>query len=441
MHESVSQVSPLSKQVQLAHLRPSAPPAVWFVSYGAGHAAALAPVAALLSGQGVPVLCLGLTTAPAVFARYGIEAVGMREMIAHAPGYRRVARLGRRLKASAEQHGAIDDAETEAYLGAGFLALVRTHGLRRARVMYRQRGRQGFCPVDFFAVLFAQYRPAVVVATSAPRSERAAIEAARTLGLARLCLVDLYAPSEVQWCATPGYADPVCVLSEQVGLHLERHDVPTHKIRVTSNPSFDRLRDLDRAQLRHALRTRLGLDTRSRVVAWVSQEEKVAHPFRAELVGDPALPARIDEAMAAYAAAHPGVHVIIRLHPNETRPMRELGRAVSYSLRSDSLDELLCGADCILTAGSTVGLEAAMLGTPVLQFTGSIFSDDLPLARLGLADAVASVEGIGAAVDAVLSGRKEDNGTVDALRRLVGSAGMNVAKEISILYLNQANRE
>jgi hypothetical protein len=410
-------------------------PVAFFVSYGAGHAAALAPVAAKLIADGIPVVCLGLTTAPSVFALHGIEAVRMQDIVHYVESYTKAARLGARLRPPAQMHALVDERETDVYLGVGFLALVREHGLRLARAMYKERGRQVFCPTDFFQLLFQRLKPRTVVATSAPRSERAALEAARALQINRLCLVDLYAKFEVSWCATEQYADRICVLTEEVGRHFGRHGVPMSRIAVTGNPSFDRLNKVDRKALRATFRNKKCIADDMKVVAWISQTEPSNHPF-CDLKGDPMLPAYIDDTLAAYVGTRTDTHLVIRLHPNETRMQRSLGDNVTFSTIADSLDELLCGVDCVVTSGSTVGLEAAILGTPVIQYTGSIFSADLPLAKMELATSVSDLAALGAAVDQIFVSGERSSEAVTTLRQRVGSAAANVARQVSAMYLN-----
>lgn len=408
---------------------------IFIVSYGAGHAAALAPVAARLIRDGFAVVCLGLTTAPAVFARHGIEALGVSDMAGFSASYRGAHRLGERLLPAADRHALVNHVESDTYMGVGFLALVRAKGLRAARADYAVRARQSFCPTEFFEEIFTVLKPAVVVATSAPRSERAALEAARALGIKRLCLVDLYAPFEVEWCASPDFADRICVLSDAVETHIQAHGVPAEKVRVTGNPSFDRLAQVNRVELRKKFRVERAIPEDARVVAWISQPEPRKHPF-SDLVGDPEMPVKVEDVLAAHFARRPDVRIVIRMHPSETREKRFLGNHVSYSDGSQNLDELLSGVDCVLTSGSTVGLEGAMLGTPVGQYTGSIFSNDLPLAAMGLAEPVEALSDLGRIVEELFDTKHGANPQVLALREQVGSAAKNVANEIGVLYFN-----
>ncbi len=89
-----------------------------------------------------------------------------------------------------------------------------------------------------------------------------------------------------------------------------------------------------------------------------------------------------------FAASRPDVHVVIRVHPREF-PVRQMGprsdhaqllekvfaqhpNNVSINLPTDgiALYELLGGADVVLIAWSSAGLEAGMLGIPVVTWFG-----------------------------------------------------------------------
>lgn len=375
---------------------------IFFAAYGGGHVTAVLPVAERLASRKLPVRFLALTTAKRTLEKRGFPSLGLLDLHSAASGYRNVRRTGQLLARGQARHSAVSPGETEAYLGVGFHALVREHGLAEARRRYERVGRQTFLPVDFFLQLFRAQRPAVVVATSAPRAERAVFEAARQLGIPSVCVVDLYASSEIEWCSTPKYASVLCVLNDNVALRFTNRGVPADRVAVTGNPAFERLAQLDYPTLRRLSRAKRGLNEADRLVVWISQPEPAVHPFLGT-IGDPSLPRQVETALAAYFSKHERVHLEMRPHPSEDRPCEVFGPRIRYGNVSEPLDELLCAADCIVTAGSTVGYEAAMLGVPVVQCMNSIASNDLPLAELTDAHAVAHHDEAGRVIDTILS--------------------------------------
>lgn len=405
---------------------------VFAVSYGGGHAAALAPVMSSLRNQGLPVAVLALTTARRNFERAEVPCFGIDDVLPSVPGYRSARRTGRILARNQPQHSAVSLDETIGYMGVGFHALAKAHGLQQARAHYLQRGRQSFRPVDFFLQLFRAQRPAVVVATSAPRSERAALEAARELGIPSVCVVDLYAPFEIEWCATPGYAYRICVLNEAVAARFVDRGVPQERLAITGNPAFDRLAGIDVPALRQKARAERGIADDETLIAWISQPEPTLHPFSGA-PGDPTLPVRIERVLHEAYIGRPETHLVLRFHPSEDRERSLEGPRVRYSDSSDPLDSLLCAADCIVTCSSTVGLEAAMLGVPVVQCMNSVFSPDLPLAEMGLAEAVPRHEEAVACIDRITAAPRQAR-RADSPRLTRPHATDAIARQVAGLF-------
>lgn len=377
--------------------------AVLLICYGGGHAAALAPVARVLRSRGVPFEVLGLTTAAAYFRERGFPVLGVADLHRHVPGYEDAASVGAALHGGSPGHRAVSEAETHAYMGVGYRALERDYGDVEADRRYARLGRQSFLPRDFFRRLFEVAPPLAVVATSAPRAERAALEMASAAGIPSLCVVDLYAPFEIEWCAAPGFANRICVLNEVVADRFRQRGVPAANVAVTGNPAFDRLGALDVQAGRARYRAAHGLSETDRLVVWISQPEPPVHPFSG-VAADPSLPLQIERELAQQFAADQHIHLLMRLHPSEDRPPAVAQARLRYGRSDEPLDDVLCGADCIVTTSSTVGLEASLIGLPVVQIMNSVFSPDLPLAELRFATAAANAYEAAGVIRQVLAG-------------------------------------
>lgn len=379
---------------------------VLFVSYGGGHAAMLAPVARHVQDRGLPVAILALTNAPIVYERFGLKTFGLAEIVAEIEGYGDAFAVGARLLTGEPRNSLVPQQESEAYTGIGYIDMVGMLGAETAAVRYRESGRQAFFQKPFFQQLFRQACPAVVVSTNSPRAERATLEAAAAAQIPSLCVVDLYARWEIEWCSQPRYADKICLLNETVAERFVARGVPVSVVEATGNPSFDRLASLDIETLRSRFRKRHAIGCNEKIVLFISQPEPEKHPFSGQK-GDPSLPMRIEDALVAAFADEPGVLVVLRKHPSETRPHVAAGRHVLVSPPQEGLDEVLCAADCVVTSSSTVGLEAAILGIPVVQTMLSIFSDDLPLGEMGYAREVDALSELGAATRMALAGERK----------------------------------
>ena len=374
---------------------------VLFVCYGSGHVRMVLPVARALQGSGrARVQVLGLTTASEAVREAGLPLLQVKDFV--EPGDDCALAHGSRL--AADLPVVVDAKETQAYLGLCYAELEAEHGVKGAATLYAQDGRQAFLPVRLLERILRRVGPDLVVATNSPRAERAAILAARKLGLPSVCIVDLFAIDEVRWIGEPDYADRVCVLNAHVRDFLLRAGRKPHEVVVTGNPAFDALLDPAAIHAGRELRRRHGWEGR-RVLLWPAQDEPGRHPFNG-LPGDPALPARVLRALVDWTLAHPDVVLCVRARAGQSVPDLPASPQVVATGQDWPLTPLLHAVDAVVTLTSTVGLEGRLAGARLVQVLGSVFDDAMPLGRFGLADARVSLPELPAALDQVtLAGR------------------------------------
>jgi len=379
---------------------------VLFVSYGGGHVRMLLPVARLLRDRGwaEPVF-LGLTTARAEVEAAGFNCLAFADLV--RSGDEAALAKGRELASALASH-AISFDESVAYLGLSYADLVVDHGEARAAVLYGEKGRQAFLPLHTLERALARVQPALVVATSAPRAERAAIVAARRQGIPSVCLVDLFAAYEIEWLREPDFADLVCVLNGRVRDRLVAAGRSPEEVIVTGNPAFDSLLDPQVRERGLAMRRAQGWDGK-RVWLWASQVEPPRH-VATGAVGDTQLPARITRELRRITASTPDLQSVIRPHPSDGDSRIEAGPRQHLSTRGEPLHELLHACDGVVVLTSTVGLEARLAGCAVVQVTGSLYTADAPYLAYGIAHAAVPIEGLAAAI-AQAPARRRDAGT------------------------------
>lgn len=377
------------------------PKRVLFVTYGGGHVNMVVPVVHRLAGyQGIECQVLGLTTANTVLSRESIPFFGFRDLVSDVD--EAALAHGRRLAASLPV-GAVSREETEAYLGLSYADLEERLGAEVAAEEFATKGRQAFLPLSAMRRLLQTMKPDLVVATSAPRAERAAIMAAGELGIPSVCLVDLFASQESAWVGLPGYATRVCVLSEFVRDRLLKAGRSADEVVVTGNPSFDRLARPDLCERGAALRVERGW-TGSKVILWLSQPEASRHPFTGKK-GDPNLARQVDQALVALLDRHSDWQLVIRPHPSENVKFGSLPERVYVSHTSEELAPLLMASDLALTMSSTAGLEAALIGKPLVTLSISNTSADAPYAEMGIARNASSLRELEEALVEVLGNR------------------------------------
>ena len=357
-------------------------PRVLFVCYGGGHVRmVLALVRELERRQAIEPVILGLTSARADVEAAGWRCLGFADFVRpqDAAAVAQGERLARALPAMAT-----DLRESAAYLGLCHADLVEAHGAEEAARLYAAHGRQIFLPVPTLTRIVRAVGAQAVVATSAPRAERAALLAARAVGLPSLCMVDLFAAYEIAWLRAPDFADRVCVLNEGVRQRLVDAGRPPGHIAVTGNPAFDRLGDPQLRQRGRQLRTERGWDGRHAVL-WASQVEPERHPARTER-GNVELPARIAHSLRATLASQPAMDLVVRPHPSEASVPPPAQEREWLSPRDEDLHVLLHAVDTVVVMTSTVGIEARLAGKYVIQVLGSLYSDDAPYVAYGIAD-------------------------------------------------------
>ena len=118
----------------------------------------------------------------------------------------------------------------------------------------------------------------------------------------------------------------------------------------------------------------------------------------------------IVEDLVGTLASHPDVLVIVKLHPSDNA---EAYRSYAEGLGARNLVVLMGDAlsfihysDLVISHYSGTGIEAVLMGKPVLQIQYVSHPDDLPLAQLGAALPVLSREGFGRVYDEYIATRR-----------------------------------
>lgn len=367
---------------------------VLVVAYGGGHIACLLPVIEHLRGcADIRVEVLALTTAADVCARRGIPFRGFKDFpTLHDE---RTRAHGQRVSALHPAHPTVTPEESIAYLGACYRDLEDAYGIADAATRFAREGRQAFLPVASLNAIIAELAPDAVLATSAPRAEWAAVIAARQAGISSVVVVDLFGLSERERLLDPAYGNAICVINESVRQGLIAGGRAAEEVHVTGNPVFDRLADPDLRVRGAILRRQRGWDATRHIITWASQPEP----------SDPQLPRRIEAALLATLADHPDWHLVLRPHPSDVYTLPPAGAQVTHSTRDEDLHTLLAASDVVVTMTSTVGLEAAFLGIPLVTWDLSENTSFCPYASMGISQGVTSFSEFAPAISLALAGQ------------------------------------
>ena len=409
------------------------PISILMVAYGGGHIAMVLPVMRALRAR-VPdahIHLLALTTAKRAALDAAETPLGYSDLLhllSPAEQLQAMA-LGRALQ-EGNAHPDIPEAETLAYLGVNALDLYQRLGPQAAQELLATKGRHGFYPIGFLRRVIDHLRPDLVIATNSPRSEQAALDAAGDAGIPTLAMLDLFGLG-----SNPGVGEPasrplpnrapssgsssfvadafaartrrpsrVCVLAGAVRDNLVAMGWPAEIIAITGNPAFDALFDPVTRDAAIALRRRLGWENK-KIVLLAAQPEPRANPATRWPAGD-ALAQAMESQLRAWVLTRPDAALIVRHHPNHWHRYPRLPDTaqVHFSVPGDEpIDPLILASDCVVVQTTTVGLQAATVGIPVLAMQCSPGAlSAFSYADLGVAQGVPDVPDLPAALDFAL---------------------------------------
>ena len=346
------------------------------------------------------LVVLGLTTAAKVLADNNIEFIGFKNLI--DTNNEIALEYGAKLAREMVCNDQVSEQETIAYMGLSFWDLVCKHGYQRAEDLYKKHGRQAFLPNLVMQLLFEKTSPDILISTSSPRAERAAFMVAKSLNIPSVCVVGPLATHELEWVSKPGFATNVCVPTEHVKKLILANGRDSSGLFVTGNPAFDQLYDVQMEHDTEKYKQTMGWEDK-RIILWASQLEPNKHPFTGELA-DPELPRKVDNALIELSGIYPDWQIIVRHHPSEETHELHYPPNIHVSKSSEDLNPLLLAADVIIVMTSTVGLQGALIGKPIVAINMSIFKQDVPYEKMGIAKGVNRLVELEEAIVACLIG-------------------------------------
>lgn len=343
-----------------------------FVTYGGGHISMILPVMAQLRSMHPHAQCvlLALTNGHARAVKAGEAALGYRDFM-HLVDRPAAEHWGRQLHADNNSPD-VSQEESIAYLGINYLDLIAQHGEAGAAALYAKDGRYAFRPLPFMRRLFDEVKPDVVVATNSPRSEQAALEVAVERDIPSVGLVDLFGLDSDTYVLRPIKPRYTCVISDSVRERLLARKFTSEGLCVTGNPAFDGLFDSENVS-----RARTFLETKGwqgkKVILNAGAWEAQAHPDT-DIPAGRSFPIAIEGILRRYVKDRPDTALILRYHPGDwfNYPRQPDDPQVHFSEPpSEGIHPLILAASVVTTTNSTVGLEAAVAGKPVVSIENS----------------------------------------------------------------------
>lgn len=345
---------------------------VLFVTYGGGHISMILPVMRQLRlmSPGTECVLLALTTGYARAVKAGEAPLGFRDFL-HLSDRDTVMAWGRRLHAGNSSPD-VSEEESIAYLGTNYLDLIEQYGEEGAAAHYARDGRYGFKPLNFMRRLFDEVRPDAVVATNSPRSEQAALEVAVERGISSMGMVDLFGLDSDTYVLRQVKPDYTCVIADSVRDRLLARGFPAQGVRVTGNPAFDGLFDPENRARADAFLESRGWQGK-KVILNAGAWEPMAHPDT-DIPAGRSFPIAIEGILREYVRQRPDTALILRYHPGDwfEYPRQPDDPQVHFSEPpNEPIHPLILAASVVTNTNSTVGLESAVSGKPVISIENS----------------------------------------------------------------------
>ena len=330
-------------------------------AYGGGHAQVIGALGHALIKEGISPRIIGFTTAYQALKRQGLPVVSVQELEDPDPAGDAPFRAAVQPFIQGNTHPDITAEETETYFALGLRGLADEVGMTAAMERVQSEGRKAFCPVSVMKRYLERHEFDCVVATTSPRFELALLRAARQMHIPSLAVSDLFLLNEREWILAGGYAAHLTVLSRRIADELLQLGLSETKLHVTGNPIFDELlpRPGDDAR-RHQLRSELGVQDKQ-VIVWPSPA--VTQPT---LYDRPLLtPEQLVHAFEPFCQRNANFTYLLRPHPNApyTLPKGALHGKLDPGV---SARDALLIADIVCVELSTMGLQAALKGIPVI---------------------------------------------------------------------------
>jgi len=260
------------------------------------------------------------------------------------------------------------------------------------------------CAIDELERMFEKKRPnAVILWTDRVAFERATVLVARKHGVKSIVLqhgIIANPVFEKNWMIgyLPIMADVLVVWSQKAKELLVKNGASASKIVVTGNPNFDTI--LKRKYSPEKLKARIGCGNR-RLVTFAGG---IAMPGN-----DPATSVSL---LLDLVKELPGCFLAIRPHPSDNTVFEKLvaekgmrGNAAVLRNRDCGLYELFNASSVVLMHGSTVGLEAMVLGKPVIDFDLNELSKEETFYPKGAVLQARSKKECGKAIETILTGQ------------------------------------
>jgi hypothetical protein len=361
---------------------------ILFVSYGGGHINLIEPIVdSFLKDKNYNVKLLALTSAfKKVSNKYDKTVLkGISDyLFLFDRDVEEVFKNGLDLfNENYNSSANITKLEVLAYLGVSFTEQIKKLGIHVAVQNYKDFGRQSFLPVEAMKAILDYEKTDIVVSTTSPRFEKAALLAAKLKGIKSFQLLDLYDDNVFE-----PQAQYTVVMNNVIRKNLIEKGFSSNEILVFGQPAIEKtIRRIERHAENNLISLHTSNDRGKNKLVYFSQPPLIFNKDGVNLGSvsydkiNPVLFKLLDDLTDKY-------EVFFRIHPNEDiinyeKYFYKFKSVINISEKL-SHHESISFSDLTVTPYSTVALESICVGKTVFTYKPD-YCDHFPVKFMKIA--------------------------------------------------------
>lgn len=364
---------------------------IFFVTYGGVHANIVKYIVPSLKEK-YDIKILALTLAPTIFNSAKIKYAKLKDydILFEQKDIDKIKKEGIQLaKTEFNPNSGIEYAECIRYLGIGFLDLIeQLNNRQEAYSLFKKLGRKAFCPIRTMSKILDYEKPDLVILTADVRYEKATGLASNSLNIPVLHIHDL---PEMQKLS---YKADICVMNKYAyKFAIENKIGSPERIHITGQPVLEDNLHIDFEQV-NTIKDKLKTYNFKKMIVYLEQV----------LNKDVSI---IEEFLLNQAKKNPQYLYVAKLHPNQNVSSDGTYLASNFlKIRDIPLKSLLYLSDLAITKESNSGLEAALMGKPliVVEIKDKIIMD---FSKYGIAKKATSLIELERLMQDILTGNKK----------------------------------
>lgn len=345
-------------------------------SYGGSHIKTLEPILNELIIRGHECVYMPQTAA-IISIQTKIKTISFMDYVDKKDNL--IIEYGKKLAEKHHNSRVMEYDRSVLYLGTLFKELVDQSGEEIAWKKYNKYGLRVCNPIKYMLNVIGQEKPDFVIATNAPRMERALLNAAVLNKIKNICVVDFQGLRSIDWLASSKSCDAIAVNAQITIDKLIEKGRKSSDIYLTGSPLFENInKNIESAK---KWRTENKLDDK-KIIFFADQPDY-------KLID---LPLKIRIKLHEICQKN-NLVLITRFHPSLKRNEKKFPNEL-ISKNSQPVEEIVNACDLCITMTSTVGWMAILANKPTVIVNMSSTSSFLKITDKEGASVVNSIEEI-----------------------------------------------